>query len=74
MNYVAPSVILLCHIVTPLDDFSVHLRHIYIQPAIMYIIIHLAFNLPYKIEYLTNKKGVTNDFSKMDPQTHVNLK
>jgi len=46
MNYVAPSVILLCHIVTPLYDFSVHLRHIYTQSAIMYIIIYLAFNLP----------------------------
>jgi hypothetical protein len=74
MNYVAPSVMLLCHIVTPLYDFSVHLRHIYTQSAIMYIIIYLAFNLPYKADYLTNKKGVKNDFSKMDPQTHVNLK
>ncbi|SVA33095.1 uncharacterized protein METZ01_LOCUS85949 [marine metagenome] len=74
MDYVAPSVILLCHIVTSLYDFSVHLRHIYIQSAIMYIIIYLAFNLPYKFDYLTNKKGVKNDFSKMDPQTHVNLK
>jgi len=46
MNYVVPSVILLCHIVTSLYDFSAHLRHIYIQSAIMYIIIRLAFNLP----------------------------
>jgi len=46
MDYVAPSVILLCQIVTSLYDFSAHLCHNYIQSAIMYIIIRLAFNLP----------------------------